>query len=558
MQRPENQRAAQVADTLNHGCFCFDLNPDALSRALESALGSIELADEVRERAPHLFARQPVFVNAAQLQRIADVVAAVEAVVALPAYREQILATSAEIVRLGPPGPRGAFFGYDFHADGSNLSLIEINTNAGGALLNAALARAERATCPALSGLVPTNDSVLAFEARIVAMFRNEWRLAGQHRALKSIAIVDEAPERQYLHPEFLLFERLFAREGLVSVIADPSALDWRDGRLWHGELQIDLVYNRLTDFYLEQPGSASLREAYVRQAIVLTPNPRAHALYADKHRLAVFSDAAQLEALGVPRPVQLVLLEHVPRTRIVDAVDESLLWAERRHLFFKPTSGFGSRAAYRGDKLTRRVWREILAGDYVAQELVMPGERNAGGGQASLKYDLRAYAYDGEVQWVAARLYQGQTTNFRTPGGGFAPVYSTTDATPSACCSQDQESLASYVFVLDEADGVHPLPHALYLSLARGKATAPEWAGATVRLADWYVRLKDGEPDAVANETYSLMSFDAEGRVDWSRTPSPHPHRAGVERVGEDAAWPTTAQREQMTSLLFRASARE
>ena len=28
-------------------------------------------------------------------------------------------------------------------------------------------------------------------------------------------------------------------------------------------------------------------------------------------------------------------------------------------------------------------------------------------------------------VQWLAARLYQGQTTNFRTPGGGFAPVYS-------------------------------------------------------------------------------------------------------------------------------------
>ena len=111
---------------------------------------------------------------------------------------------------------------------------------------------------------------------------------------------------------------------------------------------------------------------------------------------------------------------------------------------------------------------------------------------------------------------------------------------------------------MLDEADGVHPLPHPLYLSLARGEATAPEWAGATVRLADWYVRLKDGEPDAVAKETCSLMSFDAEGRVDWSRTPSPHPHRVGVERDSEGAAWPTTAQREQMTSLLFRGSARE
>jgi hypothetical protein len=40
------------------------------------------------------------------------------------------------------------------------------------------------------------------------------------------------------------------------------------------------------------------------------------------------------------------------------------------------------------------------------------------------LKFDVRDYAYDGAVQWVAARLYQGQTTNFRTPGGGFAPVY--------------------------------------------------------------------------------------------------------------------------------------
>lgn len=28
----------------------------------------------------------------------------------------------------------------------------------------------------------------------------------------------------------------------------------------------------------------------------------------------------------------------------------------------------------------------------------------------------------------AGARLYQGQTTNFRTPGGGFAPVYEASD----------------------------------------------------------------------------------------------------------------------------------
>jgi hypothetical protein len=100
-------------------------------------------------------------------------------------------------------------------------------------------------------------------------------------------------------------------------------------------------------------------------------------------------------------------------------------LWAERRKLFFKPAAGYGSKAAYRGDKLTRRVWQEILRGDYVAQALVAPSERRleVDSAETDLKLDIRAYVYDGAIQLLAARLYEGQTTNFRTPGGGFAPV---------------------------------------------------------------------------------------------------------------------------------------
>lgn len=32
-------------------------------------------------------------------------------------------------------------------------------------------------------------------------------------------------------------------------------------------------------------------------------------------------------------------------------------------------------------------------------------------------------YTYGGRILLAATRLYQGQTTNFRTPGGGFSPV---------------------------------------------------------------------------------------------------------------------------------------
>jgi hypothetical protein len=50
--------------------------------------------------------------------------------------------------------------------------------------------------------------------------------------------------------------------------------------------LRIDLVYNRLTDFALEAPANAALREAWLTDAALITPHPRAHALYADKRNL--------------------------------------------------------------------------------------------------------------------------------------------------------------------------------------------------------------------------------------------------------------------------------
>ena len=549
-------------DTLNSECFCLSLDQAALARALDAELGQPGLAAMVSERCPYVFAALPVFVATPQLQHMAQVIQAVEAVVALPAYREQVLADAPAIAQLCTSGPRGVFFGYDFHLDHGHLGLIEINTNAGGAMLNAVLARAHRACCAAMGAMVPTLANVATFEQGIVDMFRHEWDLTGRTRPLASIAIVDEAPEQQFLYPEFLLFQQLFERHGLRAVIAGPASLGWRDGKLWHGELAIDLVYNRLTDFYLEHADSAALREAYLQQAVVLTPNPQLHALYADKRRLALFSDAKRLEALAVPQTTQQVLLEHVPRTEVVNAADAQRLWDARRGLFFKPVAGFGSRAAYRGDKLTKRVWQDILAGEYVAQAIVAPGQRmvaeqDAEKTRAALKFDLRAYAYDGAVQWVAARLYQGQTTNFRTPGGGFAPVYSTSDAsgrTIHACVDESTASAehASYVFLLDKDSAVHAVPHALYVAMASAHTLAPALAGQTLRLADWYVRLKDGAPDAVVNETYSLVRFDAQGRVDWASTPATHPHRPDVATVSEDAAWPTLAERGQMHALLF------
>jgi hypothetical protein len=276
-----------------------------------------------------------------------------------------------------------------------------------------------------VSDFQPTAD-LKNMEEIFFTMFSDEWRRQRGEAPLGRVAIVDDDPAAQYLYPEIRLFERMFARFGAQAVIADASELIWRDGRLWHGAQPVELVYNRLTDFYLEEPAHAGLRNAYEAGAVVLTPHPRAHALYANKRNLITLSHDDNLAALGVPEAARAILVAGVPRTESVTPEQADALWAERRKFFFKPATGYGSKAAYRGDKLTRRVWQEILRGDYVAQALVLPSERRleVDSAETDLKLDIRAYVYGGVIQLVAARLYEGQTTNFRTPGGGFAPVF--------------------------------------------------------------------------------------------------------------------------------------
>jgi hypothetical protein len=387
------------------------------------------LYDEIARSRPHLFSSTAVFVTTQQYEQVAALLCAIESTVALPAYQAQALAR-APLIGRHDFGPRGAFLGFDFHLAEDGPRLIEINTNAGGALLNAVLARAQQACCREMEWAFRAPADLDALEDTFYAMFVEEWRCQRGDAPLARIAIVDDEPDAQYLFPEFQLFERLFRSRGVSAVIADARDLAWREGRLWHAEQPVDMVYNRLTDFYLEAPEHAALRSAYEAGAAVVTPHPRAHALYADKRNLITLSNEEALAALDVPNALRAILLAGVPRTEAVSTDKAALLWAARRKLFFKPASGFGSKAVYRGDKLTRRTWEEILVGDYVAQALAPPSARvvRVDGAETDLKLDLRAYAYQGNIQLLAARLYAGQTTNFRTFGGGFAPVFVATE----------------------------------------------------------------------------------------------------------------------------------
>jgi hypothetical protein len=422
--------ALSAAERLNRECFCIGTDVAALHDWLDADLRRHGLAASVAQSHPNLFSSLPVFVTRAHVQQMQQVIHAVHAVIATDALRKQVLA-SAPPIATPAPAAHGVLQSYDFHLGADGPKLIEINTNAGGAMLNAVMGRAQEACCREVADLVRGPSDYDSIEARLFQMFLTEWRRARGSAPLRRIAIVDSNPREQYLYPEFLLFQRLFESHGIATSIVDPSELELVDGALRDAAGTIDLLYNRLTDFYFERPQHALLAQAYRTDAAVVTPHPHAHALYANKRNLALLSDAALLARWGIDASVVECLLQNIPRTIRVQGADAAALWADRKRLFFKPTSGYGSGGAYRGEKITKRVFADILAGDYVAQALVPPSERLGADqhGNAVLKVDLRNYVYDGEVLLVAARLYQGQTTNFRTPGGGFAPVFYPTES---------------------------------------------------------------------------------------------------------------------------------
>lgn len=411
-------------DALNQSCFCMPLSRAALDAAIVEDAGLAGLGALLAGRA-NLFAGTGVFLAPRDLDAMLEQIHAIEAAVRLPDYQCAALAGSDRAVTGVQVGMQGVFMGYDFHITPVGPRLIEINTNAGGAFLVNALDRA--AAHSGIPGHTPFAPG--DFEQRVVETILSDWHLAGRTGAPATLAIVDDVPGAQYLYPDMLLAKRVIEQAGIDTLIVDAAELTSGAQGLTAGGRRIDMVYNRLTDFALADPASEAIRDALARDRIVLTPAPRHHALYADKRNLVRLTDLDRLKDWGLASH-HARALEQLPETIDITAQTADAAWANRKRFFFKPAAGFGGRAAYRGDKITRKVWSDILAGDYIAQAYISPSSRSVAtlAGERTLKYDLRVYTYAGDPLLLAARVYQGQTTNFRTEGGGFAPVIVSND----------------------------------------------------------------------------------------------------------------------------------
>ncbi len=310
-----------------------------------------------------------------------------------------------------------ALMSYDFHLNENNeLKLIEINTNASSSLV--VDLQYNR------SGVKPL---VSDFRKEIIDTFKEEYKRSGLERELRTIAIIDHQPLQQKMYIEFLMYAELFRKAGFEVIIDDSKAFSNSADSLVHSSgKRIDLVYNRHTDFYLLTADCAPMREAYRALNTCFSPNPREYALLADKQRLQEISKDGFLESMGISQVAIGSIRSCILKTYSLHEFSREDAWAQRKKFFFKPARAFGGKAAYKGASISRGPFEQLWEGDTIAQEFVPAPEiilPTADGSQQKYKFDLRFYAYKDKIQLCNARVYQGQTTNATTVGGGLTPI---------------------------------------------------------------------------------------------------------------------------------------
>lgn len=291
--------------------------------------------------------------------------------------------------------------GFDFHLTADGPKLIEINNNAGGLYIgdNRWLPQ------PAIAELPGT------LEQRLTEMFHSDWT---------TIAIMDEDVSNQYMYPEMLAYAELFERDGRHVVVVSPEDLQLTEEGLAVDGLHIDAIYNRHTDFYLEDAELAHVRTAYERGQVVVNPHPRSYVLIGDKSRMVDWWREGLLEQCVDSESVAKIRAV-TPQTVQLAEIDLDRIWRERKQWVFKPAARHGGKGVVLGKAMSRKRFESLDLEETIVQQLVPASQIEVEGLQ--MKFDIRLYMHGEKLIALAGRAWKGQVTNFREPGSGWVAL---------------------------------------------------------------------------------------------------------------------------------------
>ncbi len=342
--------------------------------------------------------------------------------------------------------------GYDYISPSARLdsflttgaySFVELNAECPAGIAYSDVATAIFLEQPAMQQFMKEFEvATLHGRDKLLGVLLDVWKLVRPDGGRPNIAIVDW--EGLPTKAEFELFKAFFEQHGYPTTIADPRHLTFENGRLRHGDFEIDLVYKRvLTNEFLEKIDELSaLHDAYATQSIVMVnsfrvkfvhkkmffgvlTNERYAHLFTDEERAAI--------AATVPWTRRAEQTRTVYRDRDIDLVP--FIRENRDRLVLKPNDDYGGHGIHIGWESDAAEWdaaiEEALAGDYLVQERVptarevFPALVDDDGHYelAEQLVDLDPLLFFGKVGSAFTRLSTSSLCNV-TSGGGMVPTF--------------------------------------------------------------------------------------------------------------------------------------
>ncbi len=323
-----------------------------------------------------------------------------------PDYKNALKAVLPAAAGIDPGAP-GILMGYDFHLTENGPKLIEINNNAGGLYIG------KQQWLPQTD--LPCWDEGLV--RRLIRMFPENWQ---------RIAIMDADVTSQFMYPEMLAYADLLRMHGREVAVLSPQDLRLEADGLYAGEMRIDGIYNRHTDFYLESSELAHVHAAFEQGLVQLNPHPRSYALLGDKGRMVDWWREGLLDGILAAEEVAFIRAV-VPETRRFADYDTEAdcdmekIWRERKAWVFKPAARHGGKGVVLGRAMSRKRFAGIDIADTVMQRYVPASHVTLN--EEEFRFDIRLFTHGAELIALAGRVWQGQMTNFRSTGSGWVQI---------------------------------------------------------------------------------------------------------------------------------------
>lgn len=278
---------------------------------------------------------------------------------------------------------------------------------------------------------------------KMLAMLLKNYReyLGTRPEKVPNIGIIDwnDVPTQT----EFQLLQEYFQSQGVPTTICDPREVEYRNGRLYHGNFEIDLLLKRVlgSELLMKADEVRPILQAYEDGAVCMINSFRCK-LFHKKMIFGLLTD--ERNAGYFTADEQAYIARHIPWTRKAQSgsttyqgqtVDlEDFVMKNKDRMVLKPNDEYGGKGIFIGWESSESEWdaaiQTALTGDYLVQERVKTAHEvfphyTPEGDITFIEQlvDLDPLLFYGKVGGAFTRLSSTALCNV-TSGGGMVPTF--------------------------------------------------------------------------------------------------------------------------------------